>query len=65
VNENPVNMGSTKTPELLAKYSDMLLKKGKLSAEEKQLEDKLSNVVRVHAPIHMHTCTHSYLRTYT
>ncbi len=45
MNENALNESNTRTPELLAKYCDVLLKKGKSTLEEKQLEDKLSQTV--------------------
>jgi hypothetical protein len=41
-----MNDGGCKSPELLAKYCDVLLKKGKSTLEEKQLEDKLAQIVR-------------------
>jgi cullin 1 len=46
VNENAVNKGTQiKSPELLAKYCDLLLKKGAKNLEESQLEQKLSQIV--------------------
>lgn len=46
VNRNAVcGTSSTKSPELLARYSDALLKKSAKSAEETDLEDKLNSLV--------------------
>lgn len=39
---------SSKTPELLARYSDLLLKKGSKLAEEADLEVSLNNIVSIH-----------------
>ena len=54
VNRNAVcQQGSSKSPELLAKYTDSLLKKSTRSAEEADLEDMLEQIVRAvlpHAP---------------
>jgi cullin 1 len=51
VNRNKVCKSSTsKSPELLAKYTDALLKKSTKSAEEADLENTLSQIVRV--PVH-------------
>jgi hypothetical protein len=47
VNENPVTKNSTKTPELLAKYCDLLLKKGNKNIEENELEEKLNQIVKI------------------
>lgn len=48
VNRNKVcSTGSTKSPELLAKYTDSLLKKSGKSAEEGDLEASLSEVMTV------------------
>ena len=48
VNRNTVcKMNSTKSPELLARYTDSLLKKGAKSAEEAELEDMLVQVMTV------------------
>jgi|SRR5579862_3014676 len=46
VNRNKVcKSGSTKSPELLAKYTDSLLKKSAKSAEESDLENMLTQIV--------------------
>lgn len=46
VNENSVNKDSTKSPELLAKYCDFLLKKGTGKIiEESALDAKLNDIV--------------------
>lgn len=46
VNRNEVcKSGSTKSPELLAKYTDALLKKSTKSAEESDLENMLTQIV--------------------
>jgi len=45
VNENSVNKNSTKSPELLAKYCDVLLKKGNKNVEENQIEEKLNQII--------------------
>ncbi|KAK0507616.1 hypothetical protein JMJ35_010139 [Cladonia borealis] len=48
VNRNKVcKTGSTRSPELLAKYTDVLLKKGAKSAEEADLEASLIDVMTV------------------
>ncbi|MCJ1260723.1 hypothetical protein MMC22_000585 [Lobaria immixta] len=47
-NRNKVcTTGSTRSPELLAKYTDMLLKKGETNAEEADLETALTKVITV------------------
>jgi cullin 1 len=47
VNRNKVcKSGSTRSPELLAKYTDTLLKKSAKSAEEADLEKTLTQIVR-------------------
>jgi len=45
VNENVLNKNATKSPELLAKYCDVLLKKGNKNVEETQLEEKLNQII--------------------
>ena len=46
VNRNVVcKSASTKSPELLAKYADSLLRKSAKSAEEADLENKLTQIV--------------------
>ena len=48
VNRNKVcKTGSTRSPELLAKYTDALLKKGAKSAEEADLENMLVQIMTV------------------
>ncbi|KAI9789389.1 MAG: hypothetical protein M1816_006047 [Peltula sp. TS41687] len=48
VNRNEVcKSGSTKSPELLAKYTDALLKKSTKSAEETDLENMLTQIMTV------------------
>lgn len=48
VNRNSVcKTGSTRSPELLAKYTDSLLKKSGKSAEEEDLEESLTEVMTV------------------
>lgn len=47
VNENTINKNSTKSPELLAKYCDLLLKKGNKNIEEAELEDKLNQIITI------------------
>ena len=48
VNRNKIcTSGSTRSPELLAKYSDTLLKKSAKSAEETELEDMLTQIMTV------------------
>ncbi|KAI9751273.1 MAG: hypothetical protein M1835_001245 [Candelina submexicana] len=48
VNRNKVcKSGSSKSPELLAKYTDTLLKKGTKTAEESDLENLLSQIMIV------------------
>lgn len=46
VNENSLSKTSTKSPELLAKYCDLLLKKGNKNLEDNELEEKLNQIVR-------------------
>lgn len=47
MNRNVVcKSASTKSPELLAKYADSLLRKSAKSAEEADLENKLTQIVR-------------------
>jgi hypothetical protein len=45
VNENSVNNKSSKSSELLAKFCDVLLKKGK-NLELTELDDKLNQLVK-------------------
>lgn len=40
-----VNKNATKSPELLAKYCDILLKKGNKNMEDSELEEKLNQIV--------------------
>lgn len=48
VNRNPVcKSGSNKSPELLAKYADAVLKKGTNGAEESDLENTLNQIMTV------------------
>jgi cullin 1 len=48
VNRNAIcGTSSTKSPELLARFSDALLKKSAKSAEETDLEEKLNSLVGV------------------
>lgn len=48
VNRNKIcKSGSTKSPELLAKYTDTLLKKSAKSAEESDLENMLTQIMTV------------------
>ncbi len=47
VNDNPINKDSTKSPELLAKYCDLLLKKSTKHLDENALEHKLSQVILI------------------
>ncbi|KAJ5247522.1 cullin-1, partial [Penicillium chermesinum] len=48
VNRNKVTNGvSTRSPELLAKYTDSLLKKGSKAAEESELEEMLVQIMTV------------------
>ncbi|KAJ5158317.1 uncharacterized protein N7500_007968 [Penicillium coprophilum] len=48
VNRNRIcKTSSSKSPELLAKYTDSLLKKGSKSAEESELEDMLVQIMTV------------------
>lgn len=47
VNDNPINRDSTKSPELLAKYCDLLLKKSTKHLDENALEHKLSQVILI------------------
>jgi len=48
VNRNEVcKSGSTKSPELLAKYTDVLLRKGANAVEESELENTLSQIMTV------------------
>ena len=48
VNRNTVcKAAATKSPELLAKYADSLLKKGSKAAEESELEEKLVQIMTV------------------
>ncbi|OQD78246.1 hypothetical protein PENDEC_c001G01996 [Penicillium decumbens] len=48
VNRNRICMSSTtKSPELLAKYTDSLLKKGSKAAEESELEEMLVQIMTV------------------
>eukprot|EP01132_Coremiostelium_polycephalum_P011565 gene11565-14165_t len=44
-NQNHITKNSTKSPELLAKYCDVLLKKGNKQHEEVELEEKLSQII--------------------
>ena len=48
MNEASLNDSSARTPELLARHCDLLLKKGKAVLDDKQLEDKLNQIVRAH-----------------
>ncbi len=51
VNRNKVcKSGSSKSPELLAKYTDTLLKKGTKTAEESDLENLLGQIVGIPLP---------------
>lgn len=45
VNDNPVNKRTTKSPELLAKYSDYVLSKSNKTVEEEKLDESLQSVV--------------------
>jgi len=45
VNDNPINKKSTKSPELLAKYSDFLLSKSNKNFEYDKLDDTLNQVL--------------------
>lgn len=45
VNENSLTRSSSKSPEYLAKYCDVLLRKGNKNIEENELEDKLAQIV--------------------
>ena len=47
VNFKPKNEKSVKAPELLARYCDMLLKKGPKEQGEMEIEDKLAHVIKV------------------
>lgn len=47
VNQNAITKGSTKSPELLAKYCDLLLKKGGKNLEESVLEEKLNQIILI------------------
>ncbi|EGC32378.1 hypothetical protein DICPUDRAFT_57147 [Dictyostelium purpureum] len=44
-NQNHITKNTTKSPELLAKYCDMLLKKGNKQHEEVELEEKLGQII--------------------
>ncbi|KAM9962638.1 hypothetical protein ACTFIR_005554 [Dictyostelium discoideum] len=44
-NQNHITRNTTKSPELLAKYCDMLLKKGNKQHEEIELEEKLGQII--------------------
>lgn len=51
INNNSVTKkanASSKSPELLAKYCDLLLKKSSRNPEEAELEDTLNQVVSAH-----------------
>lgn len=51
VNRNDVcKQGSSKSPELLAKYTDALLKRSTKSAEESDLEHMLTQIVSISQP---------------
>jgi hypothetical protein len=45
VNDNPINKKSTKSPELLAKYSDFLLSKSNKNFEYDKVDDTLNQVL--------------------
>ncbi len=52
VNRNEIcKSGSSKSPELLARYTDALLRKGSKSAEETDLENQLGQIVSSSADI--------------
>ncbi|KAF2072212.1 hypothetical protein CYY_006478 [Polysphondylium violaceum] len=44
-NDNHITKNTTKSPELLAKYCDILLKKGNKQHEEIELEEKLGQII--------------------
>ncbi|EGG13492.1 cullin B [Cavenderia fasciculata] len=44
-NQNHLTKNTTKSPELLAKYCDLLLKKGAKTTEEVELEEKLGQII--------------------
>jgi hypothetical protein len=46
VNDNPINKRTTKSPELLAKYSDFILSKSNKTFEDDKLDQMLNQVVR-------------------
>jgi hypothetical protein len=46
VNDNPINKRTTKSPELLAKYSDFILSKSNKTFEDDKLDEMLNQVVR-------------------
>jgi len=46
INDNPISRGNTKSPEYLAKYSDLLLKKGN-KLDENLLEVKLGQIILI------------------
>lgn len=55
VNKNPATgTSSSKSPELLAKYTDLLLRKNNKVAEEGDLEGALNRVVRISASPYSH-----------
>ena len=56
VNDNPINKDSTKSPELLAKYCDLLLKKSTKHLDENALEHKLSQVILIFKVQLIDTC---------
>jgi hypothetical protein len=47
VNDNPINKRTTKSPELLAKYSDFILSKSNKTFEDDKLDQMLNQVVRL------------------
>lgn len=47
VNDNAVAKDTSKSPELIAKYTDFLLKKGNHHLDENELEQKLAQVITV------------------
>lgn len=55
INSNAVTRqanSSSKSPELLAKYCDLLLKKSSKNPEEAELEDTLNQVVSINTEPH-------------
>ena len=67
INNNSVTKkanASSKSPELLAKYCDLLLKKSSRNPEEAELEDTLNQVVSAHICQKTEFCVYLMMTTH-